>query len=310
MRTIHKESTKKEKAQVFVKGILPRFFLYGILIVIAYVFLYPIMLMIATSIKSLYDQIDPLVMWIPKEFYWENFKRAWISMGGTDTYVQSIINIGFVALVQTISSAMVGYALAKFDYWWTKLALAIIVITFIFPNEIFFLPQYIIMSSANLLGSLWPAVLLSFFAHGTRNAIYILIFYSFFSLQPKALDEAAFIDGAGFMRTFSKINLPMAKGAIVVSYILSFVWNWNDVKINGQFFMGKVTTVQIKLQQFRALYERFFPYDMTQSASTDRLNYGVEMAGAVIAIIPLVVVYFIIQRYIVEGIEQTGITGE
>ena len=112
------------------------------------------------------------------------------------------------------------------------------------------------------------------------------------------------------MRTFAGINLPMAKGAIVVSYILSFVWNWNDTKNNGQFFMGKVTTVQIKLQQFNALYERFFPYDMTQSASTDRLNYGVEMAGAVLAIIPLLVAYFIVQRFIVEGIEQSGITGE
>ena len=266
--------------------------------------------MFATSIMSLFDQVDPLVMWFPDEIYWENYRRAWVAIGGFDTYFRSILNIGLIALVQTISSALIAYALAKFDYWWTRIALVIIVLTFIFPRDLFFLPQYIIMSRSNLLGSIWPPILLSVFGHGTRNAIYILIFYSFFRLQPKALDEAAFIDGAGIFRTFTNINLPMAKGAMVVSFALSFVWNWNDTEINGQFFMGAVTTVQIKLQQFQALYERFFPYDMMQSSSTDRLNYGVEMAGAVIAILPLVAVYFIVQRYIVQGIEQTGITGE
>lgn len=302
--------SKKDRFKGQLSKGLPKFFLYALLIIIAYVFIYPLMLMFATSLKSLYDQIDPLVIWLPKNIYWENYRRAWVALGGTDTYLMSIFNIGIIALVQTVSAAIIAYGIAKFDYWWTKLAFFIIVITFIFPQELFFLPQYIIMSRSNLLGTIWPSILLSAFGHGTRNAIYIFVFYAFFRLQPKALDEAAYIDGAGYMRTFAGINLPMAKGAIVVSYILSFVWNWNDTKINGQFFMGKVTTVQIKLQQFNALYERFFPYDMTQSASTDRLNYGVEMAGAVLAIIPLLVAYFIVQRFIVEGIEQSGITGE
>ena len=307
---LEKRFLSKDKVKLFLTKHGSKFILYALLIIVAYVFIYPLMSVFSTSVKSLFDQIDPLVIWIPKEFYWENYRRAWIAMGGFKTYTMSLINIGLIALVQTISSALIAYSLAKFNYWWNKLALVIIIVTFIFPNAIFFLPQYIIMSRSGLMGTIWPAVLLSAFGHGTKNAIYILIFYSFFRLQPKALDEAAYIDGAGFIKTFTLINLPMASGAMVVSYILSFVWNWNDTEINGQFFMGKVTTVQIKLEQFRELYERFFPYDMTTSESTDRLNYGVEMAGAVLAILPLVFAYFAIQRYIVEGIEQTGITGE
>ena len=134
--------SKKDRFKGQLSKGLPKFFLYALLIIIAYVFIYPLMLMFATSLKSLYDQIDPLVIWLPKNIYWENYRRAWVALGGTDTYLMSIFNIGIIALVQTISAAIIAYGIAKFDYWWTKLAFFIIVITFIFPQELFFLAQY------------------------------------------------------------------------------------------------------------------------------------------------------------------------
>lgn len=308
------QNTKLENRKLHVQSFFHKhaghFMIYLLLIGIAYIFIYPLMIMFAQSIQNVFDQINPMVNWFPEEVYWENYRRALSAMGGQSTYISSLINIGIIAIVQTVTSALIGYSLGKFEYWWTKLALGIIVVMFIIPREIFLLPQYLTMSRVGLLGSLNPVLILSATGQGISNAIYILIFYSFFRLQPKSLDEAAYVDGAGHLRTFWQINVPMAKGAFIVNVILSFVWNWNDTEINNTFFQGKVTTVQLRLQNFAALYERMFPYDMMQSTTLDRFSYGVEMAGAILAIIPLIVFYFIIQRYIVQGIEQTGITGE
>lgn len=295
----------KQKGRSFIS----QFVIYSILTAIAYIFLYPLMRMFSTSVKSLYDQVNPLVIWFPETLYWENYRKAWISLGQFDTFLKSLANIGAIALIQTISSAMIGYGIAKFKFWWTRLTLVFIVILFIFPREITLLPQYVIMSQQNLVNSIWPVVLLSAFGQGTKNAIYILVFFSFFNMQPKSLDEASFVDGAGYFRTFFKINIPMAVPAFVVNFIFSFVWNWNDTTVSGRFFGGRVKTVQLALEQFQNLYNSNFPYDTSQSP-LERMNYGVEMAGAILAILPLIIAYFIVQRYIVEGIDQSGITGE
>lgn len=283
---------------------------YLLLSFIAFIFLYPLINMFSTSVKNIYDQVNPLVLWFPEEFHWENYRRAWISLGGTETYLLSLRNIGLIAVIQTISSALIGYGMAKFDYWWSKLALILMVVVFVLPQELFLLPQYVMFSRYNLVDTIWPVVLLSAFGHGMKNPIYILIFYSFFSIQPKMLDEAAYVDGAGYFRTFFRINIPMAIPAFIVSFILSFVWNWNDTTINGRFWGGKVTTVQLKLEQFGQLYNQNFPYDMSRSSPLEYMNPGIELAGVMLAILPLILAYFLLQRFIVEGVDQSGITGE
>ena len=215
---------------------LGTFFRYFILTAIAYIFLYPLFRMFSTSVKNIYDQVNPLVIWFPEEFAWENYRRAWVALGQWNTYWLSLRNIGMIAVVQTLSSALIGYGMAKFDYWWSKLALIAMIILFVLPREMFLLPQYVMFSQRNLVNTIWPVVLLAAFGQGTSNAIYILIFYSFFKLQPKSLDEASYVDGAGFFRTFWKINIPMAIPAFVVTFIFSFVWNWNDTVISGRFW--------------------------------------------------------------------------
>lgn len=282
---------------------------YFVLIAIAYIFVYPLLRVFSTSVKNVFDQLNPLVIWFPEQLYWENYRRAWVALGGTETLWLSFRNIGFIALVQTASSALIGYGMAKFNYWWSKLSFVLMLIVFIIPHDVFLLPLYTFFSRHGLNYTIWPAILLAGLGQGIKGAIYILIFYSFFKLQPKSLDEAAFVDGAGHLKTFFRINIPMAIPAFLVSFIFSFVWNWNDTEINPQFFKGRVTTLQLALKNFGASYNDMFPYSKGESP-LEAYNFGIEMAGTILAIVPLILAYLIIQRFIVEGVDQSGITGE
>lgn len=290
-------------------GIFTNAILYMILISIGFVFVYPLFIVLSTSLKNIYDIVNPMVKWVPEEFYWQNYVRAYKVMGGLKVLRSSILNIGLVAICQTFTAALVGYGLAKYNFWGKKLVYSLIIATFIIPGEVLFLPQYVLYSQYKMVNSILPILLPSMFGQGLKNAIFILIFYQFFRLSPKSLDEAAFIDGAGHIRTFFSINLVMAVPAIMVNFIFSFVWNWNDTATAGKYFGDKVITVLVALQRFKQTYEGQFPFKTTNDPLL-RINEGVEMAGTILAILPLIILYIIVEKKLVESIDRTGITGE
>lgn len=290
-------------------GFLETLLIYLLLIGIGFVFIYPVLVLLSTSIKNIYDLVNPLVKWIPETLYWDNYVRAYKVMGGIKVLINSILYMGLIAVVQTFVAAVIGYGLAKYDFWCKKLIIVLIICTFIIPSEMLFLPQYIFFSKYKLVNSIYPMLLPAMFGQGYRNAIYILIFYQFFRMSPKSLDEAAAIDGAGHLKTFFFINMRMAVPAIIVDFVFSFVWNWNDTNTATRFFGGKVITVAMALQRFKDAYAGQFPFVATNDPLL-RLNEGVEMAGAILSIIPLILLYAIVEKKLVESIDRAGITGE
>ena len=170
------------------------------------------------------------------------------------------------------------------------------------------IPRFLLFNSYKMLGTIWPVYLISALGQGVKSSVFLLIYYNFFNSYPKSLDEAAKIDGAGPLKVFFKIALPMAKPALVLTYLFSFIWIWNDTTQLPQYSTGAATTLPMHLQQF---VERFNKLYASVGVSTGgALNESIRLAGTLLTILPLILLYFLVQKQFVESIERTGLTGE
>jgi multiple sugar transport system permease protein len=135
-----------------------------------------------------------------------------------------------------------------------------------------------------------------------------LIYYNFFNAYPKSLDEAARLDGASPLRIFFSIALPMAKPAIVLTYLFSFIWIWNDTIQIPQYSTGAVTTLPMSLQHFVDRFNKL--YSSVGVSTGGALNESIRLAGTLLSILPLIALYIVVQKQFVESLERSGITGE
>ena len=141
---------------------------------------------------------------------------------------------------------------------------------------------------------------------GLKSAIFILVFYQYFSTYPKSFDEAASLDGAGKFKIFVRIALPIASSAILLSLLFSFVWYWNETYQSNLLFGGKLTTLPLKLQSFTAIYQTTYG-DGTAATNP---NMSIILAGTLLSVLPMIILYLVAQKQFITSIEQSGITGE
>lgn len=291
------------------QGLIFRITMYLLMIGIGFVFIYPLLIMLAESMKDVYDIVNPLVKWIPTKIYFNNFIRAWNVLGGFEVLLTSSFYMLLIAACQTISSALIGYGFAKFNFKFKRVLFFLVICTFIIPDQVTFMPKYLLFKSYGMLRTIFPFLVPALFGQGIRNTIFILIFYQFFKMLPKSLDEAAQIDGAGFIKIFAGINLPLAIPAIVVVFVFSFVWHWNETYLADLYFETAIRTFPLTLQRFTEYFAKLYPV----SESTNpllRLNESVRMAGTLLCIVPLVILYAFLERYLIESLDKVGITGE
>jgi len=307
MARLH-QITHRLKGSHTRRGLVGSVALYMVLIFVSFVFLYPIFMMIAGSAKDVHDLANPIVRWIPSRIHTHNYYQAYVALGGLSTLLESLRIILFFAVAQTVSSALIGYGLAKYNFWGNKVLLVLILITFILPPQTTFLARYVMFVRMNMLNTIYPVLLPSLLGQGISSAIFILIFYQFFKMTPRSLDESAFIDGAGHITTFLRINMRLATPAVVVVFIFSYVWNWNETTMSASLFGPDISTVPLALERFQAMFVLHFP----EAAANPllRMNEGLLMAGTLLSIIPLVILYVIVERQLVESIDRAGITGE
>jgi multiple sugar transport system permease protein len=284
-------------------------FIYVLLCGVAFVFLYPILYMLSSSLKDAYDIVNPMILWIPSKLYFKNYVEAFKVIGGFKVYYETIMYIGLIAIVQTISSAIIAYGIAKYDFWGKKVVFAVIIATFILPPQITFLPQFVMYNSYNLLNSILPVLLPTAFGQGIKNAIFILIFYQYFRMSPKSLDEASSIDGAGHFKIFLSINMKMAVPAIVIVFIFSLVWNWNETYLAEAYF-GNILTLPIALNKFVENFAKMFPNAAIGTNPLEKLNEGIILAGTLLSILPLIIGYVFVEKQLIESFDKAGITGE
>ena len=288
---------------------------YFLLICIGYIYLEPIFEMISKSIMSSTDIIDPSIEWIALNPTLENFKVAARVLKMPGSLINSILFSAGLAVLQTIVAAMTGYALSRYKFrgkgfWFTMILLALIV-----PLTVLMIPRLIIFITAQntlgmqLIGTPIPQVLMAVLGQGVNGTILILIFWNFFNLIPYSLDEAAMIDGAGPFQVFFHIAMRLSVSTVLIVFLFAFVWNWNETYQTATYLGGTMDLLPLKLSTFDSMFSSNASSGMG-SEGMYKINEAYKMAATLISITPLLLLYACVQKQFIQGIENTGITGE
>lgn len=314
--TIKKYFTK-EKLHKFVfgtrekDGLGKQIVVYGLLICIGFIYLYPILYMFSTSLMNRDDLLDSSVKWLPSTLYFQNYIAAAKSMNFWSSLLKGFVIAFLPTACNVVICMFVGYGFATFNFKGKNIFMAILIFSYILPRQVTMIPTYVLYNNTGILGTLWAFVLPAVFGNGLNAPIFILIFYQFFKKVPRVLIEAAQIDGAGYFKSFIRIAVPSAGPAILTVFLFSFVWYWNESYLTELYVQGLTTksiwtNLVIQVKDFDASFNT-----LAQTGDTGTsLNETVRMAATAISILPLLIMYFILQRYFVESIDRAGITGE
>jgi multiple sugar transport system permease protein len=289
-------------------GLVFTIVLYLLMIAIGFVYLYPLLFMFVTSIKSPSDLLNSMVQWIPTQFYIDNYIKAYQVLDYPKTLLSSIAVSLLPSLIQTVICSLVGYGLARYKFPGKNLIFFLILATFIIPVQTTFIPQMLTYKELGLLGNISSIILPAIAGQGYKSAIFILIFYQTFLSLPKVLEEAARLDGASDLKIFTTIAVPGALPAYLISVIFSTVWYWNETFLTVIFLEGGIQTLPIQLSKFVQAYQNLYPPGTVNIF--ERLNEAIKLSGTFMVILPLLLMYFILQKWFVESVERTGITGE
>ena len=303
-RMKHRKEALKQRASKTGANALT----YFLLICFGFVFLYPLMYMVITSLMSTEDLINPTIAWIPTRIDFSNFQMVWSVMDYPASFTTSVVFSLVCAVMQTISCALMGYALAKFRVPFKMLWMALLIFIFIIPSDVIAIPRYILLNELELIGSPLVMILPAALGQGLKSSIFVLIFMQAFNAAPKSYDEAAQLDGAGRLRVFFSIALPMAIPSIVLCLLFSLVWYWNETAQVALLIGGDFHTLPLQLDAFNSLFASSFSTSFGDTAN--RLNERYQFAATLLTIIPLIAFYLVMQKQFVKGIESSGITGE
>lgn len=289
-------------------GLVTNVLLYMVLIAIGFVYLYPLLFMFVTSLKSPGDLLNPMVQWIPSEVYAGNYEKAYRVLNYPQTLASSLLISVVPSLIQAVVASVVGYGLARYRFPGKNLILILLLATFIIPAQNTVIPQMLTYRRYGLLGSIYSLILPAVGGQGFRSAIFILIFYQTFQSLPKVLEEAARLDGASDLTIFLRIAVPAAVPAYIISIIFSTVWYWNETYLTVIFLEGGIQSLPMQLSKFVQAYENLYPPGTVNIF--DRLNEAVKLSGTFLNILPLLIIYFVLQKWFVESVERSGVTGQ
>lgn len=300
-----------------VKKIIVKIAMYMLLLGLAFVFLYPFLYMIITSLKSNSDLNNLAVQWIPTELKFENYFIA-ADLLKVGRYARnSVIVTVCASLGHVLSCSFIGYGFARYNFPFKKFLFACVILAFIVPVQTIIIPLYLTYSRLGWLDTYIPLIIPTFFGFGLKGALYIFIFRQFYLTLPRDLENAARIDGCGFFKTYWKIVFPLAQSTLVVALVLSVVWHWNDfyepaIYINKAqlgFLPPRIKSiVSIVNAPPESLFEMLANLGLQEGEDT--LNNSVIMAGAAIICAPILIFFAFAQRKFMQGIERTCITGE
>lgn len=305
------------KSKKIAYGTVLTFLKYFFLISIGYIIIFQIAYMISYAFRSSVDINDPSIVWIPRNLTLENFKNAIEIMDYVGSFWNTISIQVLSGIIEIVSCAVVAYGFARFKFAGKNLLFALVVITIVVPNQMIAVPLYLNYADFDILGifglfnnltgiDLRPNLLdsgavfylPSLFASGIRSGLFIFIYRQFFVGMPLELEEAAAIDGAGPIRTFTSIIVPSSGVAIITVAIFSLVWHWNEYYLSALFFDEK------------------YPLSVRLSNLSESLSGGgvsddrnLRMAACLIFALPVLIVYILLQRKFIQSIDRVGIVG-
>jgi len=269
--------------------------IYIILVLAGFVMVFPLIWLISAAFKP-NNEIFGTLNLIPSKFIWDSFSQGWKGSGQFTFgvfFLNTIKLVVPVVLFTLVSSTIVAYGFARFEFPFKKILFMLMLATLMLPNAVVIIPRFILFNTFGWLDSYLPFYIPAIFA---SNSFFIFMLVQFLRGIPRELDESAVIDGCNSFMILIKILIPLSKPALFSAAIFQFIWTWNDF-FNTLIYVNSVRKFTVALGLRMAI-------DI-QGA----VNWNQIMAMSLIAIIPPISVFFFSQKHFVEGIATTGIKG-
>lgn len=310
----------------FLKKIVWFVFRLVILIGICYIVLYPFFAKVAGSFMSREDFVDATVRLIPKNFTLGTYRAIIADNGYFEAFTNTFMLSFFTAIIQTFVCCLIAYGLAKFKFRGNKAVFMAVILTMIIPHmtlrssfsmsftyfdiygiigglsKLGILPESL-SNGLNLMNTHWPLVILSLGGLAFKNGLYIFLLRQFFRGVPDELEESAYMDGSGTFRTFIQIILPLSIPMMITVFLFAFCWQWTDE------FYTRLFYVSAKIHMLPKIVSIPVSLD-TDYAGQVMYESAIRNTCGVMIIAPLVVLYAFCQRFLVQGIERSGLTAD
>ena len=264
----------------------------GVLSILALIFLAPFAWLLITALKDPSELAAFPVHWLPQHIQWANFRTAVTIIDYQRYAINSVILATIYTSLTTLTCALVGFAFARLQGWGKQLLFAVMLATIMLPPILTAIPTYILFSHLGLVDTYWPWVL---WGLGT-SPFFTFLFRQFFAGLPRELEDAAIIDGCNYLQVFWRIFLPLSKPVVATVAILSFTATWGDWFTPSLFLSDQNTTLAVAVQ----------------SGYVDehgQLLVNLVASGAILYILPVLLLFFFAQRYFVQGIVTSGLKG-
>jgi multiple sugar transport system permease protein len=272
---------------------LGRILFWLTLIVLTVIFVAPLLWMLTTSFKTNNDATALPLSWLPRPVTGAAYSTVLTTDSATPVlrwFLNSLIAATANAVLIVAVDAMAAYALARLRFRGRRLVFATVVGTLFVPPFLFLIPNYLIVSRLGWLDSLWALIVPS-----AGGAFGVFFLRQFFSALPVELEEAALIEGANQWQIFTRIVLPLARPALATLTVLSFLTNWNDFlwPIYVLFSSERLT----------------LPAGLGNLQNAAATNYPIAMAGAVVASVPVLILFGVAQRHVIQSVTHSGLKG-
>ena len=266
--------------------------IYIILFFISFVCLVPFYWMIRSSLMDMSQIFTMPPIWIPNPIKFSNYKEALTMLPFGRYFFNTLFVVVFTVLGTVITSSLCAYSFSRIEWKGRDTVFGILLTAMMIPFAVTLIPTFIGWQKLGVVNSYAPLIVPAWFGGGIFN---VFLLRQFFRTIPKELDEAARIDGAGHFTIYSKIIIPLSKPSLIVVSLFSFMGSWNDflgplVYLND----GDKFTLSLGLMQFQGMYSAQWQY---------------MMAAATVVLVPIVIIFFIGQKYFIEGISMSGMKG-
>lgn len=286
-----------------------------------FLILQPLLVKISVSFMEEQDLYNAMVINVPEHWTFINYQRAYDFMTYNESFKNTLITSLTIAILQIAVATLVGYGFARFEFPLKKFWFLCVVLTIIIPPQtistslhlhfryfdIFGLFKLIKGDTINLRGSVLPYYLMSGGCIGLKMGLYIFMIRQFFRTIPKELEEAAYVDGCGTLKTFVRIMLPDAKPILTSCFLFSFVWQWTD-GFYSKMFLGNLKLLSTELA---VIADRMDAWTVQVLKNPGGASVGytncIVSTGTLMVIVPLLVLYLFAQKGFVESLSSSGI---
>ena len=264
---------------------------YLFMTALAFIFMIPLLWMLSTSLKARWEIFVWPPQWIPETFHWENYSEAFTKypMG------RFMLNSAFLVVANVIGELaavpLIAYGFARLRFPGRNVLFLVMLGTMMIPGHVKLIPLFAIYNSLGMIDTYWPLILPAFFG----NPFFIFLLVQYIKTLPRDLDEAARMDGAGTWTILYRVILPLCKPPLTIVIVYTFWWTWNEF-LHPLIYLNtfELFPVQVGLAFFKGRYS---------------VEWNLFMAATLVSLLPILVLYFFVQKQLIGGIASVGLKG-